>query len=211
MASEKGPGCLWGKSAAGQERPPSDLLVLNLECASPGGHASVVRRTAIGAKPDACSTRGRDHHRVAIIVGVDGSAESIEALRWALEEGRLRKTPVRAVHVWQYPLMMSTGDPFFGPGFDPLPVEPSEFRALAESRLAAAVAEAAPADGSVEQELLEGNAAEALIDAAKGAELLVVGSRGHGGFAGLLLGSVSHACAQHAQSPVVIIRRKDGS
>jgi nucleotide-binding universal stress UspA family protein len=52
---------------------------------------------------------------------------------------------------------------------------------------------------------VQGQAAESLLEAAKGAELLVVGSRGHGGFAGLLLGSVSSACAQHARCPVVII------
>lgn len=142
---------------------------------------------------------------MAIVVGVDGSAESIEALRWALEEGRLRKTNVRAVHVWQFPLV-TTGDPFVGSGFNPIPIELSELRKLAESRLADAVAEATTNPEAVEQELVEGHPAESLVEAAKDEELLVVGSRGHGGFGGLLLGSVSQACAHHARCPVVIVR-----
>jgi len=142
---------------------------------------------------------------MAIVVGVDGSAESIAAIRWAVEEGRLRKTAVRAVHVWQYPLM-STGDAFFGPGFDPLPIDPGELRELAVAGLADAVRKATDVPDAVEQEVVEGHAAEGLVEAAKDAELLVVGSRGHGGFGGLLLGSVSQACAHHARCPVVIVR-----
>jgi nucleotide-binding universal stress UspA family protein len=142
---------------------------------------------------------------VAIVVGVDGSAESVEALRWAIEEARLRKTAVRAVHVWQYPLA-TTGDPFSGPGFDPLPIEPGELRELAATLLANVVGQATANPEAVEQELVEGHPAETLVGAGKDAELLVVGSRGHGGFSGLLLGSVSQACAHHARCPVVVVR-----
>jgi nucleotide-binding universal stress UspA family protein len=67
------------------------------------------------------------------------------------------------------------------------------------------VAEATSDPDAVEEEAVQDHPAQRLIEAAKEAELLVVGSRGHGGFAGLLLGSVSHACAQHAGCPVVII------
>ncbi len=144
---------------------------------------------------------------MAIIVGVDGSSESIGALRWAIEEARLRNTGVRAVHVWKFPPLLSTGDPFvLGSGLDPLLTEPSELRKLAEARLADAVAQATPDPAGVGQEVVEGHPAESLVEAAKGEELLVVGSRGRGGFGGLLLGSVSHACAHHARCPVVIVR-----
>jgi nucleotide-binding universal stress UspA family protein len=142
---------------------------------------------------------------MAIIVGVDGSAESIEALRWAIAEARLRETAVRAVHAWRYPLA-TAGDPFFGPAFDPLPLEPSELRELAASGLAEAVGRATADPHAVEQEVVEGHPAEELVRAAKDADMLVVGSRGHGGFSELLLGSVSHACAHHATCPVVIVR-----
>ena len=144
---------------------------------------------------------------MAIIVGVDGSAESLEALRWALEEARVRSTTVRAVHVWQYPATMVIGDPFLGgPEVDPLLIEPSELPHLAKAHLAEIVRDAALDPDAVEQQAVQGHPAESLLEASKDAELLVVGSRGHGGFAGLLLGSVSQACAQHARCPVVIVR-----
>jgi len=142
-----------------------------------------------------------------VVAGVDGSPESIEALRFALEEGRLRGTSVRAVLAWQLPPLLAAGDPFvLGSGFDPSLVEPSELRRVAQERLAAAVAQATSAPGAVEQQVVEGHPAECLVAAAADAELLVVGSRGRGGFGGLLLGSVGQACAQHARCPVVIVR-----
>jgi len=141
-----------------------------------------------------------------IVVGVDGSPESIRALRWALEEARLRKTAVRAVLAWEYPIAAGGGDLLMGPGFDPMPVELSTLREWAKERLADAVRRATTETDAVVQELAEGHAAAALCDAAKDAEMLVLGSRGHGGFGGLLLGSVSQACAHHAHCPVVIVR-----
>jgi len=144
---------------------------------------------------------------MAIVVGVDGSAESIKALEWAIDEARQRKTSVRAVHVWQYPPLLRTGDPFLGPGFDAQPIEPSVLEELARTRLAEAVAQATAEPDSVQQDVIEGpHPAETLVEAARVAELLVVGSRGHGGFGSLLLGSVSQACAHHARCPVVIVR-----
>lgn len=145
---------------------------------------------------------------MAIVVGVDGSEASLEALRWAIAEAGLRKTVVRAVHVWQYPTLLGIGDPFvLGPGIDdPLLIEPSELRTIAEARLADTVRRVAADPDTVAQELIEGHPAESLLQAAQDAELLIVGSRGRGGFSGLLLGSVSQACAHHAHCPVVIIR-----
>jgi nucleotide-binding universal stress UspA family protein len=142
---------------------------------------------------------------VAIVVGVDGSEESIQALRWSLAESRLRGTSVRVVRAWEYPIMISPDPYLAGPAYDVPPIDPEELRKLAEAGLANVVAKTDTAGVEVEQQLIEGPAAEALLGAAKGAELLVVGSRGHGGFSGLLLGSVSQVVVHHASCPVVVV------
>jgi nucleotide-binding universal stress UspA family protein len=136
-----------------------------------------------------------------IVVGVDGSPESKEALRWALEEARLRAATVRAVYAWRDPYTLA-------PGFG-LP-EDFEFDALRERAVETLDAVIAEVDGTsdvlVDGVVAEGAAASVLVDAAEGADLLVVGSRGHGGFVGLLLGSVSQQCVQHAPCPVLVVR-----
>ena len=137
-----------------------------------------------------------------IIVGVDGSDESARALDWAADEAKLRDARIRVVSAWHVPTLV------YSSGYAPM-VAPS-----ADESTAHAVQEIAEgAAGDVESMGLEaepvvihGNAAEALIDASAEADLLVVGSRGHGGFAGLLLGSVSAQCAHHSHCPVVIVR-----
>jgi nucleotide-binding universal stress UspA family protein len=152
---------------------------------------------------------------VGIVVGVDGSPESKEALRWALEEAHLRETPVRAVWAWELPLEF---EPLMAavpltPGYLPDGADTAEqLREVTERQLEAVVAEVArevpeAAGVQVERQAVEGHPADVLVEAARGAELLVVGSRGRGGFTGLLLGSVSQACAHHASCPVVIVRR----
>jgi nucleotide-binding universal stress UspA family protein len=140
----------------------------------------------------------------AIVVGIDGSKGSSEALRWAIAESRLRSLPVRAVHAWSYnqPLVPSfVGYPYsaetFGNAIDD--------RWQAEQRLERATSELGQ-EHEIERVVVEGSAAQVLIDAVGEADLLVVGSRGHGGFTNLLLGSVSQQCAQHAPCPVVIVR-----
>jgi nucleotide-binding universal stress UspA family protein len=146
---------------------------------------------------------------MAIVVGIDGSNESLEALRWALGEARLRGTGLRAVRVWEYPFVAPSAEWTLGtPTPQPVAVDPQEVRHLAETQLAQVVSEVEPNGTGVriEQEVIEGHPANALVEASKGADLLVVGSRGHGGFAGLLLGSVSQACVHHAHCPVVVIR-----
>jgi nucleotide-binding universal stress UspA family protein len=130
-----------------------------------------------------------------IVVGVDGSEASKRALRWAIEEGRLRHVTVRAVHAWQYPV----SDAWAGVPVNIYDVLEED----AKEQLASIVAEA---DGEgVEQVVVLGAAPWALLDASRDAELLVVGSRGLGGFKGLLLGSVSQQCVHHALCPVVVI------
>jgi nucleotide-binding universal stress UspA family protein len=137
-----------------------------------------------------------------IVVGIDGSDESRGALHWALEEARLRKATLRAVYAWRDPFVITPG---YGPPedfqFDALRVEAEKF-------LTAAVAEVVGEGGDVtiEEVTAEGPAASVLVEAAEGADLLVVGSRGHGGFVGLLLGSVSQQCAHYANCPVTIVR-----
>ena len=135
-----------------------------------------------------------------IVVGVDGSLTSREALRWAIAEGRLRRATVEAVHTWQDPNV--TAYPFAAAHFHPELIETAARRLLDE------VVDGEEDDGlpgPVEKTLVCGGAAATLIDAAKGADLLVVGSRGRGGFAGLLLGSVSQHVVHHAPCPVVVV------
>jgi nucleotide-binding universal stress UspA family protein len=138
-----------------------------------------------------------------IVVGVDGSEHAAKALQWALEEAKLRQTGVLAMHAWTMPA------PPGRIGFYAEPLQdPSAFQEGAERMLEGILAEAAPDTAGVrlEHRAVQGSPAEALVQASEGAELLVVGSRGHGGFGSLLLGSVSQQCVQHASCPVVVVR-----
>ncbi len=137
-----------------------------------------------------------------IVVGVDGSDESREALRWALEEARLRGATVRAVSAWRDPYVVA-------PGFGrPEDFEFDALRERAVEALAEVVADVVgtKSDVHVERVVAEGPAGSVLVQAAEDADLLVVGSRGHGGFVGLLLGSVSQQCVSHAPCPVLVVR-----
>ena len=139
-----------------------------------------------------------------IVVGVDGSAGSAKALRFALEEARLRGAEVKAVGAWHVPAAA------YETGWVPISVDPTDYEKIARAALEKTLADAgaADADVSVTSVVREGNAADVLIAEARVADLLVVGSRGLGGFKGLLLGSVSQQCAHHAACPVVIVRRR---
>jgi nucleotide-binding universal stress UspA family protein len=135
-----------------------------------------------------------------IVVGVDGSDTSAKALRWALREARLRGAKVRVVHAWSYP-QVST---YHGAAH----VLTIPFAQEAAALLDRGVEDAASdAEGvEIEKQIVEGEAAPALVEAARDASMLVVGSRGLGGFSGLLLGSVSQQCAHHATCALVIVR-----
>jgi nucleotide-binding universal stress UspA family protein len=134
-----------------------------------------------------------------IVVGVDGSANARAALGWALEEARLRHAALDVVHAWQLPFQGGS------------PVSMLELPADELERVARRVLDGAMAGADrtglreVEALLICDHPARALLDTAKGADLLVVGSRGRGGFAGLLLGSVSQKILHHAPCPVVVI------
>lgn len=154
----------------------------------------------------------------AVVVGVDGSPGSSEALRWAVAEARLRRARLRAVHALMFDYLVGAGEGSSVKGsvlgsFSPFGAKVSEVHQAAEDLLERAIAEIAEgADGvEIEREVVAGSPAEVLINAVDGDDLLVVGSRGHGGFAELLLGSVSHQCAQHAPCPVVIVHARPRS
>jgi nucleotide-binding universal stress UspA family protein len=151
------------------------------------------------AEPDVAGAPGG----AAIVVGVDGSAHAERALAWAIDEARRRAARLRVVTAWHVPLGA------YGTGglVPPLATAVDDsFREVAEE-VAAAAAETARAAGlQAEVRVKHGQAADVLLDAAADADLLVLGSRGHGGFAGLLLGSVSAQCAHHARCPLVIVR-----
>jgi nucleotide-binding universal stress UspA family protein len=136
-----------------------------------------------------------------IVVGVDGSPGSVAALRWAYAEAALRGADLEAVAVWQYPMMTTM------PAFGAMP-EVTNLSKQTEEHLLGILREnnieSTPEVG-VSVSVAEGTPASALTNAAGDADLLVVGSRGHGGFAGLLLGSVSHQCTMHAPCPVVVV------
>ncbi|GAA0529203.1 universal stress protein [Saccharopolyspora subtropica] len=139
------------------------------------------------------------HHK--IVVGVDGSESSRNALRWALQQAALTGAVVHAVCAWEFPAFYS---------WEGGPLPPDDFEESARRSLDDAVDEVERETGPpapIERHLTHGHAAQALLDAAADADLLVVGSRGHGSFYGALLGSVSQRCAVHAQCPVVIVRR----
>jgi nucleotide-binding universal stress UspA family protein len=134
-----------------------------------------------------------------IVVGVDGSNSSKAALRWAIQQAKLTGGSVDAVTAWHYPAAYG-----WAPGSDDM-VDPET---SAKNVLAEAFAEvsALEPEVTVRPVLAEGLAAEVLLRTAKGADMLVVGSRGHGGLASALLGSVSMYCVLHAHCPVLVLR-----
>jgi nucleotide-binding universal stress UspA family protein len=138
-----------------------------------------------------------------VVVGVDGSAESVAALKWAAHYAEATGATVQAILAWHYPAAA---------GVPPVGVAPERVHAESEHRMAealgGAVSQASTAypGAQIESKTLYGHPAETLIDASEEASLLVVGSRGHGAFRGMLLGSVSIHCVTGAHCPVVVVR-----
>lgn len=137
-----------------------------------------------------------------IVVGVDGSPGSRAALRWALRYAEQTGGEITGVLAWAPPNFT-----------EPAPMPPlmsdDELRMRAEKGLREIVDEvtaALPTSVPIRREVVRGHAAGVLLDQVKHADLLVVGSRGHGGFAGALLGSVSRHCVTHAPCTVVVVR-----
>ena len=134
-----------------------------------------------------------------VLVGVDGSPESVEALRWAARAAELRKTSLTVVHAWLPPVTAG-----YYAGVDMTIMEKAA-RALLDECLQEALSDAPPSL-PVRDELMLGGPAHTLIEASRGKDLLVTGARGRGGFAGLRLGSTSDQCVNHAYCPIAIIR-----
>jgi nucleotide-binding universal stress UspA family protein len=134
-----------------------------------------------------------------IVVGVDGSGSSRAALAWALGQARATGGVLEVVTAWEIPLAIRNPWP---PGLT------TDFQELAKKAQAEAIESLPGTTDHVEirSKIVEGNAADVLLDAASGADLLVVGSHGHGGFMRALLGSVGQHCVHHATCPVVVIR-----
>jgi nucleotide-binding universal stress UspA family protein len=135
-----------------------------------------------------------------IVVGVDGSEGSRNALRWALDEARLRQATVAAVHVWTPAFI---GSELVPAGDYDANENDRAGREVLESALASA--DTSGLASPVEPHVVSGSTAVALLEASQDANLLVVGSRGRGGFAGLLLGSVSDSVVHRANCPVVVV------
>lgn len=161
-----------------------------------------------------------------IVVGVDGSEYSARALRRAVEEARLRDGTVDAVYVFT-PARRGFAEDLIGLPYGRMPVggqidpdapahhppsRAAEAKAEAEERLGAFVDETLAGSDGPRPRLVaipDGHPAEALIEHSRGADLLVIGTRGHGGFTGMLVGSVAHQCIQHAHCPMLILPPED--
>lgn len=139
-----------------------------------------------------------------VVVGIDGSPASLEALEFAAQEARHRGASLEVIMTWDWPLayartpMLHESDPVQG--------------AQKEFEASVASLKRAYRELPITTSFVHGHPAPALVEASKGADLLVVGSRGHGSFVGMLLGSVSQHCAAQAHCPILIHRsRGDGS
>jgi nucleotide-binding universal stress UspA family protein len=130
-----------------------------------------------------------------IVVGIDGSASSIEAFRWAVRQAQVTGSVVEAVMAWQYPGGVIPGG---AEDFE------AESRRALDGAIEGAFSGAPP--GQVTRFVEEGEPALTLVGRSNDAALLVIGSRGHGAFVGMLIGSVSQYCVTHAHCPVVVLR-----
>ena len=132
-----------------------------------------------------------------IVVGVDGSGPSQQALRWAAHFAAIFAARLDVLSCWEYPPSYgwAATAPNWSPGQDMAQVLDDTVHAVFGDQ---------PPPG-MQLRVVEGGAAKVLLDACQGAVMLVVGSRGHGGFAGLLLGSVSASVAEHSSCPVFIV------
>lgn len=141
-----------------------------------------------------------EENETRIVVGVDGSDASISALRRGVRIASALNASLEAVTVWHYPITFAG---YAASGWSP--------EADAKDVLAGAIETVFGKNpsGWFHPTIREGSPAQVLIAESEGAEMLIVGSRGHGGFVGLLLGSVSSACAEHAHCPVLVIHNAD--
>ena len=133
-----------------------------------------------------------------IVVGTDGSPSSIEAVEWAARQAELTGAALEVIMTWEWPLS-------FGWSVVPNEYDPASDGEKVLAEIVARLRKAHPGL-SIGTSVVEGHPAPVLVKASAGADLLVVGSRGHGEFAGMLLGSVSEHCASNAHCPVLVLR-----
>jgi nucleotide-binding universal stress UspA family protein len=136
--------------------------------------------------------------RSRIVVGVDGSEPSRQALRWARSLARAFDAEIEAVTAWTFPTV-GAGAPNWPDDWDPA----ADAAQVLHEAVVATLGE--HPDTPVHERVVEGGAARTLLEISSGARMLVVGSRGHGGFSALLLGSVSAACAEYAAGAVLVV------
>jgi nucleotide-binding universal stress UspA family protein len=136
-----------------------------------------------------------------IVVGADGSEGSVAALRFAIAEAKVRGCGIRVVSAWHIPAAA------YQSGWVPIPIDATVFEELGTTALEKTLASAGADSAGVEitKVVREGQAAGVLVEEAEDADLLVVGSRGLGGFRELVLGSTSQQCAHHAPCALVIV------
>ena len=148
-------------------------------------------------------TSGGNGQQHLVVVGVDGSTESVAALKWAAHYAEATGATVQALLAWHYPTAA---------GVPPVGITPDVVRSESEHQMAEALGDAVSQAAAsypgarIESKTVYGHPSEMLIDASKEASLLVVGSRGHGAFTGMLVGSVSIHCVTGAHCPVVVVR-----
>ena len=153
----------------------------------------------VTADPHGAAGRPQTNERPRIVVGVDASPESEEALRWAARYAEIVGGSLDVVHAWDLKHELAWLEPL------PPPARPTDLAREAMSEMLDNVL--GPdwlSRGTMT--IIEGHPAKVLVERAKGANLLVLGSRGLGGFDGLLIGSVSGTCATHATCSVTIVR-----
>ncbi len=139
-----------------------------------------------------------EHPAHRIVVGVDGSPSSVAAIEWAANQAELTGAALEVLMTWEWPN---------GYGWSPVPsnFDPGHESKIALGELLTPIREAHPGV-RIQATVIEGHPAPVLVAASNGADLLVVGSRGHGEFVGMLLGSVSEHCVSNAHCPVVVLR-----
>ncbi|WP_432053827.1 universal stress protein [Streptomyces sp. bgisy022] len=170
--------------------------------------STVVQLAAHGHCP-VMVVRGRPDPQGPVLLAVDGSPAGAAAARFAFAEAAMREAPLVALHVWN---TWSEPTPYDGPA-DPLNVlvDLDQLREVHRRRLEEAVDpwRATHPRVAVDLRLERGRVRHTLLDACKDAQLVVAGARGHGGFTGMLLGSVSQALLHHADCPVAVVRGKE--
>jgi nucleotide-binding universal stress UspA family protein len=182
------------------------LQVIRQTAAEPGAartNEADMTTTGTATEPSSSGVPTPASGQETVIVGVDGSPSSTAALAWAARYADAIGATLRAVLAWHYPSV--AGLPPIGHTPEPVTsqVEQSRYEIL-DKAIASACSELPPIQ--VDRKVVYGHPAQALIDESSNADLLVVGSKGHGGFTGMMLGSISTHCVAHATCPVTVVK-----